>query len=248
MLVEGKKGNWSDKDLRDAINALDYGYKMHEGCEAFSIPRSTLRNYYNGRIKGRKMGTKSILTKEEEDKLVDYMLEMERLAHPLTPNDLKLKVAEICQTRHIPFKNGIPRRSWLQWFQKRHPQLVLRQSQGLELNRTKNLCPPMVQVFYENLEKLYNQHQYQPSEIWNVDESRTNARKNGIGKIFAQKGIRSVQSMIPNDREWLSVLTTINANGDTIPNYYVFNGVRARKDYLALCEIRATYGMQKRDG
>ena len=114
--------------MRDAIKALDYDYKIHEVCEAFNIPRSTLTDHYNGRIKSRKMGPKCVLTKEEEDKLVAYVFEMARLAHPLTPTDLKLKVVEICQTRHTPFKDGIPGRSWLYWFQKRHPQLVLRQA------------------------------------------------------------------------------------------------------------------------
>ena len=126
--------------------------------------------------------------------------------------------------------------------------ISLRQAQDLELNRAKNLCPSMVQVFYENLENLYNKHHYQPLEIWNVDESGANASKNGVERVFAAKETRSVHSMIPNEREWLSVLTTINANGDTIPNFYIFKGIRPKSSYLALCESGATYGMQKKGG
>ena len=103
----------------------------------------------------------------------------------------------------------------------------------------------MVQVFNENLENLYNKHHYQPSEIWNVDESGANASKNGVGRVFVAKGTRSVHSMIPNEREWLCVLITISANGRTIPNFYIFKGIRPRNNYLALCESEATYGMQK---
>ena len=55
-----------------------------------------------------------------------------------------------------------------------------------------------------------------------------------------------MHSMISNEREWLSVLTTINANGKTIPNYYIFKGMRPRGDYLALCQNGATFGMQKK--
>ena len=58
--------------MKKAINILDYGYKMHEVCEIFNIPTSTLRDHYNGRIKGKKM-----------------------LAHLLTFNDFKLKVVEM---------------------------------------------------------------------------------------------------------------------------------------------------------
>ena len=44
----------------------------------------------------------------------------------------------------------------------------------------------------------------------------------------------------------VSVLTTINANGDIIPNYYIFKGIRPRGDCLALCENGATYEMKKK--
>ena len=53
------------------------------------------------------MGLKSVRTKEKEEKLIVYVIEMGRLAHPLAPNDLKFKVAEICQIIHTSFRDGI---------------------------------------------------------------------------------------------------------------------------------------------
>ena len=94
--------------MKDAIKALDSRYTMKECCQAFNIPRSSLRDHYNGRIKGRKMGLKGILTKDEEEKLVTYMVEMLKLGHPLTSTDLKMKVVEITQLRAMPFKDRIP--------------------------------------------------------------------------------------------------------------------------------------------
>ena len=91
-----KRASWSDDDLKQAIAILDGGYTMREVCEAFSIPRTSLRDYYNGRIKGRKMGPQGTFSKEEKAKLVEYMIEVVRVAHPLSTNDLKMKVVEIC--------------------------------------------------------------------------------------------------------------------------------------------------------
>ena len=124
----------------------------------------------------------------------------------------------------------------------------MRIPQGLDLNRARNLCPSMVQSFYENLEDLYKQEEYQPSYIWNVDESGANASRNRMEKVFAPKEARSVHTITPNEREWISVLTSIKVSRDLIPNYYIFKGVRARRDYLAFCEYGATFGMQKRIG
>ena len=105
------KAKWSDEDLKLAIGVLDSRYSMREVCEAFSIPRTSLRNHYNEKVTSRKMEPPSILTKEDEDKLVFYMVEMAKLAHPLSVTDVKLKVAEFCQTRGTPFKDGIPGKS-----------------------------------------------------------------------------------------------------------------------------------------
>ena len=49
---------------------------------------------------------------------MDYIIEMGRLVLSLTSNDLKFKVAKICQTRHTPFRDGIHKKSWLHWFKK----------------------------------------------------------------------------------------------------------------------------------
>ena len=242
-----KRAQWTAYDLKMTIYALDHDYIIGEVSQAFNIPRTSLRDHYEGKVKGRKMGPKATLIMEEKEKLVEYMEEMVKLAHPLSPNDLKLKVAEICQSREISFKDGIPRRSWLKWFKKRHPHLVMRIPQGLDMKRAKNLCPSQVQAFYENLQTLYNQEEYPPSHIWNVDENGANASRNGFGKVFAPRGTRSVHLFTPNDqREWISVLTCINASGEIIPNYYIFKGLRIRRDYIALCEDGATFDMQKK--
>ena len=41
-------------------------------------------------------------------------------------------------------------------------------------------------------------------------------------------------------------MTTINANGDTIPTYYIFKNVRVRRNYLVFCEHGTTFGIQKK--
>ena len=130
---------------------------------------------------------------------MEYMVEMERLADLLSGNDLKFKVAEICKTRETPFKDGIPCRSWLKLFQKRHSTLVLRIPQPLEVNWVRNLCPSEVHTYYANLEHIHKQKIYQLSYIWNVDESRTNASRNGMSRVFAPRGSRNVHTLILNE-------------------------------------------------
>ena len=58
--------------------------------------------------------------------------------------------------------------------------------------------------------------------------------------------MRGVQKIVPGEREWLSVLSAINASGQTIPNYYIFKGIRKLRDYTMFCEEEALLGMQKK--
>ena len=73
------------------------------------------------------------------------------------------------------------------------------------------MCKGNVDTFYHNLEQLYAQHGYMLDRIWNFDEIRTQAGKSGGGRVFAHRSAKNVHSLIPNEREWLSILSCINA-------------------------------------
>jgi hypothetical protein len=172
---------------------------------------------------------------------------MQNLGWPMTIGMVRLKVAEICQDRPNPFTHGILGQGWLCWFKKRHPELILRSSQGLEVNRAKNLCPQNVASLFGNLQLLYAAHSYPPDHIWNCDEAGVHAGRNGRKiLLFAKKGSKSVHSINPDQREWLSVLSCVNAAGRYIPHFYIFKGKCMRRNYVSRCEAGATMAMQNK--
>ena len=221
------------------------GYKISKCCEAFNIPRSSLRDHLSRRTTTRKIGAKTILTNQEEKLLIQYIDEMLEVEQPLTPQMLNLKVAEICQGKLTPFKDGIPRDSWFSWFKQKHPHLVMRMPQGLEVARAKAMISIICHGFYKNLLRLYNKFAYPPSNIWNVDESGCNASKSGLNKVLARKGVRSVYAQISNERKWLSILTSINVARWSILHFYIFKEKRRLRNYIYLCEAGSTMEMQE---
>ena len=72
-----------------------------------------------------------MLSKEDDDALRKYILEMAKIELPLIPNQVKEKVAEITQERPTSFTEGMLERSWLKWFLHRHPKISLKSLQGL---------------------------------------------------------------------------------------------------------------------
>ena len=115
--------------------------------------------------KSIKLGATTILINDEVTELVQYLKDMVKTSCPLNTTQLRLKVAEITQARMTPFTNGVPRRFWIKGFKQRHPQLVLRMREALNMNRVKDLSPTSVFHFYYNLEQLYLKHQYEPYQI-----------------------------------------------------------------------------------
>jgi hypothetical protein len=132
--------------------------------------------------------------------VVKYILGMARYGHPINIIELKIKVAEATQLWDTPFKDGIPSSGWLRWFHKRHPDISLHMSQGLDNGRARGLCPENVLTFYENLEVMLRKG-YEASHIWNCDESGAQAGRNGGGRVLAKMGARSVHLVIPKERE-----------------------------------------------
>ena len=176
---------------------------------------------------------------------MDYIFKMQDLGHPLTPGELRLKVALATQCRKTPWSaTGVPGKGWLRRFKRRHSELATRRSQGLEVARARALCPATAETLYTNLEYLYTSYNYPPNHIWNCDESGVQAGRSGGATVLAKRGSRSVHSIEPDQREHLSALSCINADGGSIPNFYILKGKYFLEDYVARCEEGAVMGMQ----
>lgn len=139
---------------------------------------------------------------------------------------LKMKVSKITMSRDTPFCEGIPGGGWMRGWRNRHPELTLHVLQALETALVRGLCKDNVKSFYDNLHMLYNLHKYSPNRIWNRDESGVQARKNEGRVVIAKIGVGWVHSVVPDQREWLSILVCINTTGVAIPSFYIFREKR----------------------
>ena len=177
---------------------------------------------------------------------MQYVLAMQELGFPLTILQLKLKVAMMTQGRDTPFTNGVPGTSWLCWFRRRHLELSMRLAQGLDAKCARGLYAENVSSFYENLSSLCAKYEYSPSQIWNCDESGVQAGHNGGTYVLAKTRYRNLHQVVPDEWEWLTILTCINAAGETIPNFYIFRGKIFRRNYTLMCKQGATMAMSKK--
>jgi hypothetical protein len=64
--------------------------------------------------------------------------------------------------------------------------------------------------------------------------------------VIARRGACHVHSIVPDQREWLSVLVCINAAKLAISSFYIFCRKHFRENYIQRCELGATMSIQPR--
>jgi hypothetical protein len=62
--------------------------------------------------------------------------------------------------------------------------------------------------------------------------------------VWALRGSRIVHSLMPNEHEWVTILSCINVGGQSIPEFYTFKGKKFMANYIQYCEDCATMAMQ----
>jgi hypothetical protein len=97
--------SWSTEQLTAAIRAIHGGggAAICTAARHYQILASSLQDHLYGTTMGRKKGRQDVLSMTEEVELEDYLLQMQELGYPLTIRQLRLKVAQMCETRVNPF-------------------------------------------------------------------------------------------------------------------------------------------------
>ena len=114
-----KNGNWSNKELAEAIKAYNNSMSMKKASEQFCIPNSSFREHCYGLRKLRNRGAKGILSTDEKQQLSDWLISMVERGFGLTHSVLKMKVSEITMSMETPFQDGILSAGWMRGW-KRH--------------------------------------------------------------------------------------------------------------------------------
>ncbi len=74
----------------------------------------------------------------------------------------------------------------------------------MEVSRAQGPIQQSCQTFYNNLQLLYNKHNYHVDHIWNNDETRIQVGKQAKAKVLTKHGSQQVYKTIPKSRElWI---------------------------------------------
>ena len=196
-----------------------------------------MRRLKENNFRKKKLGRKCILGEENEEKLVKYIQLLEKSGFPITTHDIRNLAYRFAVQNGIKhFFNTEKKEAgydWMKLFLKRHPELSIRQAQGVSLTRMNGMCKNEVEDYFKILEEVlvHNDILNFPRKIYNIDETGLQLNNNP-SKVIATRGSKSVCSATSAERgETVTVISCINAEGNFLPPCCIFKGKNKKKEF-----------------
>jgi Tc5 transposase DNA-binding domain len=164
-----------------------------------------------------------LLTPAQEEILVKWIKVQGHRGVPMTYRSVAHAAGEI---------SGKPvGEVWPKRFRKRHPDLKMKKTTGLEKARAKALNPSAVNGFYDMLSDVIKEYDILPENIYNMDEKGIQL---GIGAritAMVDRNQKTVYSIEDGNRELVTVIECICADGSVLHPSVIFQGVRRNSEW-----------------
>lgn len=232
-----KRKLWSNESMKAAVESVESGTGIREASRLYNVPIETLRRRVTGQVEiGCRPGPTTVLTKEEEDQVERYLIQMADMGFGLTSEAIMHMVyviVEKCQ-RHHPFKNNKAGRAWFEGFKARHPNLTVRMPQPLSYCRALCSNKETISDFFGKLGALYGKLNLmaKPMQVYNADETGVTI-VHKPGKVIAELGRHNVYSVTSAERgKTHTILSCVSASGFVLPPCMIFPRKRIVPDVL----------------
>ncbi|KAJ3576997.1 hypothetical protein NP233_g9 [Leucocoprinus birnbaumii] len=190
----------------------------------YGVSRTTLTARWNGRLTRQEAHIpQQLLPPPQENLIKEWLKALACHSIPVSPKTLA-KYATI-----ISGKTVGP--TWSDNFHTRHPDIKARWTTGLECCRAKALNCPQVTEFFAILEDVIRKFEITPSNIYNMDEKGVQL---GIGKrmlALVDHDQKSVNQLESGDRELVTVIEAVCADGSFLPPSVIFKGKRRNLEW-----------------
>jgi hypothetical protein len=228
---------WTEEAMYRAINAInEKEYSIRGAAVRFGIPYPTLRKHVITQSSKKELGRfRPVFSDDMEQQLMKHIQEMDARFYGLTKQDLCTLAYEFANQNNLVhnFQNERAGEQWYSNFMQRHPELSLRAPEPTSIARACGFNKPQVQLFFDNLKTIRENHNIELDNIYNVDETgiQTSAKK--PPKVISTKGKKQVGSISSAERgQLVTALCCCSASGKFIPPALIFPRKKRNARYL----------------
>lgn len=239
------RGTTSLQMMNDAVACvIENKRSIRSVAKQFGICHVSLYRFYKKSLKTStdvvSFGYKShnrVFTDDEEAKLGDYIKYTSDLYYGLTTKTVRNLAFQCAKKfeKKMPstwIKNETAGKDWFSSFMERNKTLSIRKPEATSLSRAINFNRFNVNLFFDNLENVFDEHKFLIQNIYNVDETGVTTVL-PPSKIVASKGKKQIGSIASAERGTLvTVCLAVSATGNTIPPMFVFPRVNFRDHFI----------------
>ncbi|KAJ3535681.1 hypothetical protein NM208_g7040 [Fusarium decemcellulare] len=220
-----------------ALQALqnNLNLKLRPTAKAYRVPYSTLRDRRNGIQSQRDWIPKSRrLSDLEEQIIVQFILDLDSRGFPS-----RLRFVEEMANSLLADRDASPvGKRWAHNFVKRQPELKTRLFRKYDYQRAKCEDPAIIRNWFTLVANTIAKYGIRSDDIWNFDETGFM-----MGIIMAGMVVTGSErhgrpkSVQPGNREWITVIQAINAEGQSIAPFIIGAGQYHLANWYRECDL-----------
>ena len=131
------------------------------------------------------------------------------------------------------FQNQMAGKDWVRGFLERNPQLSIRTPEATPAARAIGFNKQAVGKLFDVLEKIFEEHPFPPTNIYNVDETGMTTVQNKPSKMSALKGRRQVGAITSAERgQLVTIEICMSASGSYVPPLFIFPRTRMKAELM----------------
>ncbi|KAM4062546.1 DDE superfamily endonuclease [Hirsutella rhossiliensis] len=192
-----------------AVRAYQQGQfkSTRKAAAAYDVPQSTVSDRLRGVIRRRDAQMNNLkLTATEETALVQWILSMDERGMPPTVAYTR-RMANLLLSERGKDPVG---ENWVRKFVGRHGEIKAKYSRRYDYQRAKCEDPQKIQGWYDRVAATKQKWGILDEDVYNFDET-------GF-----QMGVAATAR--PGNREWVTVIESINCQGWALPAKVIFQG------------------------
>lgn len=185
-----------------------------------------IRGANGGRSRAAANAARSWLTKEETNIVIQYITEVGNRGFPLSHRRLKEHVDEILRARlGDKFPSTGVGKNWTDRFvEKYSEQIKMSWSSPLESKRARAVNPHTIEAWFNLLEETVKSKEIVPECTYGADEVGCNPSGGEDERVMGGRKSGPQYQQRDGDRENITVIETICADGTSIPPAVIFKG------------------------
>lgn len=213
--------DYTEETLAEALSVIkSKSMSLRETSKKYKISLGTLSR----KLKKKNMnkyGRPTVLTEQEEQKIVEGLQVVGEWGFPLTTTDLQLVVQsylDSCGRSERRFTQNRPGRDWVFHFRNRHPELSNRLAENIKRSRAE-VSEETITRYFENLGSALDG--LPPDKIINYDESNLSDDP-GRSKVLVRKGTKHSERCLDSSKMSTSIMVACSASGILLPPYIIY--------------------------